>query len=198
MEVPSRVRLTRCSSGQEEIAQIETLSREAAKNLIDATWWGDLGPTLRQPANEPDRKWEWRALVSVYRNKPYFRAVCVKTTDGEIQAAMLFCVDALSALDDGERAIFVDRLATAPRNRDGLVANPLFRGAGIGLLTYAVAASYSLGFSGRVNLFPIAHEGFYLNRGFLRTETVQDDEGLYELPASAALQLLQERGLVNG
>jgi hypothetical protein len=198
MEVPSLVRLTRCSSGQEEMAQIETLSRETAKNLIDAIWWTKLGPTIREPANEPDRHWDWRALVSVFQNKPYFRAVCVKTADGEIQAAMLFCVDALSALEDGDRALFVDRLATAPRNRDGLVTNPVFRGAGNGLLTYAVAVSYSLGFSGRVNLFPIAHEDFYLNRGFLRTETVENDERLYELPASAALQLLKERGLING
>jgi hypothetical protein len=198
MELPSLLRLTRCSTGREEVARIARLDREEAKRLIDETWWAELGSTLSDPALEPDHHWNWTKLVSVYRNKPYFRAVCVKTTDEAVQAAMLFRVDALSALAAAQKAVFVDRLATAPRNRDTLVDNPAFRGAGSGLLTYAVAVSYSLGFSGTVNLFPIAHEEFYLDLGFQRTEIIEDDERLFELPATAGLQLLQQRGLTNG
>ena len=197
MELPKHVRLTRCSTNREELATFERLDREDAKNLIQSIWWTDLASTLRDPADEPDRHWDWRQLVSHYRNKPYFNTVCVKTADGAIQGAMIFRVDALSVLEGNERAVFVDRLATAPRNREGLVEMPSFRGTGIGLLTYAVAVSYSLGFSGRVNLLAIAHEGFYVGRGFLRTDIIQEGERLYEVPASTAVDLLRQRGLIN-
>lgn len=198
MIVPDQVRLMRCLTGHEEVACVMTLTREDAKTLINAAWWTGLGPTLRNVADEPDRHWDWRQLVSMHQNKPFFRAACIKSADGAIQAAMLFRVDALSALDDGQRAIFVDRLATAPRNRDELVKNPLFRGAGGGLLTYAAALSYSLGFAGRLNLFPIANERFYADRGFVKTDVTKDDETLFELPATVALSVLQKRGLIDG
>lgn len=197
MTIPDQVRLKRCLTGQEDVARVSTLSREDAKVLVDAAWWSDLEPLIRDVADEPDRHWNWRQLVSVYQNKPYFRAVCVKTADGAVQAAMLFRVNALSAIEAGRGVVFVDRLATAPRNRDKLVKNPMFRGAGGGLLTYAAAVSYSLGFSGRLNLFPIANEQFYLDRGFVRTGVTQDGETLFELPAAVALSLLQSRGLLD-
>jgi hypothetical protein len=194
---PSKVRLTRCLSGEQETARIDVLLREDAKKLINGAWWLGLDQTIRDPQKEPDRHWDWRHLVSMYQNKPFFRTVCVKTADGAVQAAMLFRVDARSALDADERALFVDRLATAPRNRDWLVRSPVYRGAGSGLLSYATAVSYSLGFGGRVNLFPIAHEEFYLSRGFVQTHVEQDGDPLFELPAKAALSQLIERGLLD-
>ena len=111
---------------------------------------------------------------------------------------MIFRVDAESVLDLGQGALFVDRLATAPWNRDALVTTPMFRGAGSGLLTYAIAMSYNLGLSGRVTLFPIANHSFYENRGFIPVETKPDGETLYELPTVAARAILIERGLIDG
>ncbi len=195
---PNRLRLSKCATGQEVLASVEVLSREDAKNFVNAVWWAELGPTLQDPVDEPDRHWDWRQLVSIHQNKPYFRAVCVKTADGAIQAAMLFRVDAKSALDEGERAIHVDRLATAPRNRDWLVSSPAYRRAGGGLLDYATAVSYSLGLSGRVNLYPIAGEEFYVDRGFVPTDATHEDETLFELPATVAMSMLKQRGLIDG
>lgn len=111
---------------------------------------------------------------------------------------MLFRVDALSALSEGHQAVFIDRLAAAPRNRAALVESPVFRGGGTGLLIHAVAQSYSLGFGGRVNLFPIANEPFYTERGFRPTNTVAGDDVLFELPTEAAIELLVARGLIDG
>lgn len=193
---PQEVRLFSCSTGEEVVAAIQTLHREDAKLLIDRDWWANLGPTLRDPANEPDRHWRWRELVSKRQNKPYFRSICVKTPANKIESAMLIRVDVLSALEEGERSVLIDRLATAPRNRVGLVEYPQFRGGGEGLLYYAIALSYSLGLSGRVSLFPIASEGFYLDRGFVRTDIIEDEETLFELPAATAISKLQERGLI--
>lgn len=127
MEVPTRVRLTRCESGQEELAVIATLSREDAKYLINRRWWEGWGPRLGDPEEEPDRHWDWRLLISRYQNKPFYRAVCVKSADGGVQGAALYRVDALSALVPGARAVLVDRLATAPWNRAWRAAEPVFR-----------------------------------------------------------------------
>ena len=198
VEPPKRVRLTRCATGQQELAEITRLNREDAKNLIDAAWWMKLGLTLGDPADEVDRHWKWRQLVSAYQNKWWAQAICVKSSDGAVQAAALFQVNGLSVLEVDQGAVFLDRLATAPRNRDTLVKSPLFRGGGRGLLLHAVAFSYSLGFSGRLNLFPVANEDFYLDLGFVPTDVIQDDEPLFELPAAAALSVLKQRGLING
>jgi hypothetical protein len=197
MDLPTQVRITRCATASVEIGRIETLSREVAKRQIDAVWWRDFSETVSDPSDQPDRDWEWRAIVSRYQNRPNFRAVCVMSGDSAIQAAMLFRVDAYSALESGQRAVFVERLASAPRNRQGLVANPLFRGGGTGLLVYAIVVSYSLGLSGRVNLIPVANEDFYLNFGFVATPVTQDQDVVFELSASTALATLKERGLLD-
>ncbi len=197
MDLPTTIELTRCDSEREELASVKTLDRETAKTLIDAGWWTPSVVVVRDPKQEPDRDWDWRAIVSKHQNRPDFGAKCVISQDGLVQAAVLFRVDALSALEKGERAVFVDRLATAPRNRDGLARNPVFRGGGTGLLVYVVALSYSLGFSGRVNLIPIANEEFYTEKGFRPTNIATDDGTLFELPATTAIQLLKERGLID-
>jgi hypothetical protein len=197
MIVPDQVRLTQCSTGREELARIVRLTREDAKTLIDGSWWTDLGPTRASLTDQPDRHWDWRQLVSVNQNRPYTQAYCIKTADGAVQGALLLRVDVWSALESGERAVFVDRLATAPRNRDELVTDPAFRGVGTGLLTYAIALSYSLGFSGRVNLFPVANEQFYGDLGFAATAMTSEGETLFELPATNALSILHDRGLLD-
>lgn len=198
MDLPDKVNLTRCDTGVEELALIKTMTREDAKNYIDGQWWEGLGSTLTDPNEEPDRHWRWREILSTYQNKPFFRSKCVWTKDEAIQAAILLRVDALSALDPGERAVFVDRLAAAPKNRHKLMQNPVFRGAGTGLMHHSIALSYSLGYKGRVNLFAVANEEFYTQLGFKPTEYTQNEDVLLELPTTTAMRILKERGLIDG
>jgi len=94
-------------------------------------------------------------------------------------------------------SVYVDRLAAAPRNRHWLVADPLYRGVGKGLLLRAVCHSYLLGLGGRVNLVSVPRERtrrFYERRGLVAVR--EDDEGSieYELSEQAAHQWLQEEG----
>ncbi len=58
----------------------------------------------------------------------------------------------------------------------------------------AVRQSFILGLEGRVNLFAAGQEQFYLDRGFVRTEIVHDEMSLFELPRSAAMEYLTEKG----
>jgi hypothetical protein len=59
------------------------------------------------------------------------------------------------------------------------------------------AVSYSLGFSGRLNLIAVANEPFYCALGFVDAGEVKDGESLLELPAKAALSMLTQRGLFD-
>lgn len=197
MDLPNRVRLVDCQTKKIEFGTIEPLDRETAKWGIDAAWWDDSLDTLSALREEPDFHWEWRELVSAFQNKPAFRARCVRCSRGRVHGAILLRVDAKSALDPGERAVFVDRIATAPWNRDQVATIPLFRGIGTGLLAYTIALSYSLGFGGRVSLIPIAHQNFYANRGFVPTETTEKGETLFELPAAVAHRSLAAKGLID-
>lgn len=197
MELPTKVHLKRCDSGEIEVARFVTLMRDTANKAIDLTWWQDFPGALRPLNDEPDSDWDWRRIVSHHQNKPYFRATSVQTDDGAVQAAMLFQVNALSATLDGERAVYIDRLASAPWNRDKLAANPVFRGAGTGLLRYAILVSYSLGFSGRVNLTPIANEDWYVNRGFSQTDVLRKGERVFEISAEEAIRRLAEERFID-
>ncbi len=196
MRVPTDLDLTDCASGETVAATVEAIHREDAKAFIDSRWWKHLGETHYTAREEDDSHWEWRAIISDNQNDPYFRAVGVRTSDSQIQAAMALRVNAKSQIVPGERAVFVDRLASAPWNRDKLVIEPQFRGAGTGLIHYAIALSYSLGFRGRVNLVPIANFEFYENLGFVPTTTLKDGDVVYELPESEALKILKQRGLL--
>lgn len=197
IDLPNRLRLVDCQTKKIEIGTIEPLDRETAKRGIDAAWWDDSLDTLSALGDEPDSHWEWRELVSTFQNKPAFRARCVKCSRGRVHGAMLLRVDAKSALDPGEKAVFVDRIATAPWNRDRVARSPLLRGSGTGLLVYATALSYSLGFGGRVSLIPIANQNFYANRGFVPTDTTEKGETLFELPAAVAHRSLAAEGLID-
>ena len=103
-----------------------------------------------------------------------------------------------SALEPAKRAIFVDRIATAPANRDYLVGSPHFRGVGEALLRYAVAESWFYTFGGCVNLFPVANVDFYLKRKFKPTTVTDPKTGdvLYELSAADGESWLRESGVL--
>jgi hypothetical protein len=190
-------KLINCVNGEIELAPVIQLRREIANTQIDRVWWTEIDRPLRPVEQEPDRHWDWRELVSRQLNKPTFDAIAIQTADRAVQGAMIYRIDAKSALADGQYSVFVDRLASAPRNRASLVADPRFREVGKGLLSYAIATSYAIGFSGRVNLFAVANVEFYVKLGFQETAIGNGQERLYELPALAALDLLKQRGLIN-
>ena len=198
IDLPKLIELTHCSSGATEQATIESLDREMAKVKIDGNWWRPLTDATSKLMDEPDSEWRWRDLISRAQNKPFFLARCAKSANGEIQAAVLLRVDAKSALMEGEGAVFIDRLATAPWNRPNLTKNPVFRGAGTGLITYAIALSYSLRLDGRVNLTAVANQSFYLRLGFQSIRYDQYGDAILEISAEQAHAHLVERGLIDG
>ncbi len=178
-------------------ARVISLNREVAGRRIDQEWWNVEGVSEQRLQEEVDYHWKWKVLVSKGQNNPYIRSVAVVLESGSVEGAMIYRVDAKSVLEPGQRAVLIDRLATAPRNRDNLSVSPCYRGAGSGLLMLAVCQSFILGLEGRVTLFAAGREQFYLDRGFVRTEVIHDEMSLFELPRSVAIEYLTEKGILE-
>lgn len=195
--LPTLIELTRWESGAVESAKIIRLQREQGSDLIDGVWWADLEEPIASPKEEPDSKWYWRDIVSHYQNKPAYKSVALQTDDGQVQAAMVYQIGFKSQVEDGKYSVYIDRLASAPRNRAKLTKQPIFQGSGTGLLVYAAAQSYFLGQQGRISLVPIANIDWYERRGFVRTDTEIPDGKIFELPKDRAIELLKKRGLLD-
>ena len=153
-----------------------------------------------QNLGQPDSAWDWESFAALAANYPREYVAIALEAQNFVQGAMLFSLSAGSALDAAERALHVDRLATAPWNRLGMMSPPTYGGIGQCLLQYVILYSYRLGLRGRVNLSSLAAaEGFYRKHGFERINFV-DSEGLpiYEIAPPAALAMLKKGRLRNG
>lgn len=197
VNLPETVSLRDLRTNASVTARLLSLDRETAKLFIDQRWWEVEGVSARRLRDEVDYEWKRKVLISKYQNIPFVKCKAVILRDKSVQAAMIYRVDGKSVLEPGKRAVLIDRLATAPENRDGLSDNPRYRGAGSGLLTFALCQSYVLGFEGRVNLFAAGDELFYGNRGFVRTETVYEEMTLFELPSAVAIDHLVKIGILS-
>ncbi len=201
MEVPKAVWLFDCQTGINVEAAVVVLSRESVKYLchdwVEPNWWTET-PLPDEAKQEPDYDWDWVALLSRDQHKPGRFAVGVQTLDSRLQGALVYRVGVNSALEPAKKAIFVDRIASAPANREYLVQAPWFRGVGNALLRYAVAESWFYTFGGRVNLFPVANVDFYLKRNFKPTNVLDPKTGdvLYELSDADAESWLRECGVL--
>jgi hypothetical protein len=203
--LPDSYELTDCTTNQKVPARIVRLTRDLAKTKITAVWWTRLGVSRTQRSQEPDHHWNWTKNVGERRQQPYTECGAVQTVDGDVQAAIIYRVDAVSVLDRDELgqplpAVYCEFLATAPRNRPRLVAFPRYRGAGTGLLLRAMVHSYSLGFGGRINLASLPHpdtEAFYTSFGFLRTGESADDMMIYEMRPPQAQEKLKKAGWLS-
>lgn len=199
LDLPNRLALTDCQNGQVVSADLIRLTREIAQTRIDAVWWSGLGVSKSKREEEDDHHWRWTRIVGSCRTDLFVECSAVQTCDQQIQGAMVYRIDGKSILQDSCGAVHCEYLATAPRNRDWLVADPCFRGSGTGLLLRAIAHSYQLGLGGRINLFslPTARtEQWYSKIGFVKTDLDKDGMMLFEISAEKAVGWLKERGLL--
>ncbi len=179
-------------------AQVVRLTRSLAKTKIDGTWWKiPLSSNIKE---EEDHHWVWRKSVGQHRNNLKWEAVAVQSSGGDVEGAILYRIDAKSQIAEGEGAVFVDLLATAPRNRPWVVSSPDYRGVGAVLLLVAVRQSYLLGLGGRVWLNSLPSERtrkFYRKQGF--QVIFENDDGTigYELPSNRAEQWLKNEGYLR-
>lgn len=196
IELPEQVSIFNVARGVKVRAQLVRLTREQAAKQIDGTWWAiDVSKTMR--SEEDDHHWVWRKLIGEIRLNLAWDVYAIQSEGGNVEGAMTFRIDAISQLEPMQGVVYVERLATAPRNRPWLVDPPEYRGIGSILLLAAVRESYSLGLRGRVWLRSLPSERtreFYRNRGF--QEIFTDEDGMidFELPSNKAEQWLRQEG----
>jgi len=194
--LPDDIKLLNVQRQCQVRAKLVRLTRDLATTEIDGTWWKvPVSKTSREA--EGDHHWAWRKLVGLHRNDLVWEAVAVQSASGAVEGATLYRIDAKSQIESGEGAVFIDRLAAAPRNRPWLANPPKYRGTGTVLLLTAVRHSYSLGLGGRVWLTSLPSERtrtFYRKRGF--QVIFEEEDGMidYELPAAAAQRWLKSEG----
>ncbi len=197
-DLPEEVHILNVAKNVRVKAQLIRLTRDLAARGIDGTWWSF--PALKSVRKgEGDNHWLWRKIVGANHARLTWEALAVQSASGAIEGAIAYRIDVESQLQPGKGAVYVDRIATAPRNRPWVVETPKYQGIGSVLLLAAVRHSYLLGLGGRVWLTSLPSERtrkFYLDRGF---ELIfEDADGMvdFELPAAAAEKWLRKRGFL--
>jgi hypothetical protein len=195
---PKLIGLTFAPTNELVEGQIVTLD-DGLLDDMEANWWTD--PDLINPLPaQIDRYWNWREYPPP---DPEGRPLAVETValvaGGLVQGAMMISSEPVdSALSPGEKALFIELLFTAPRNRPNCREDggALLLGVGTELLTWGAWFSQSKGFAGRILL-----DGspdfvrWYGKRGLktLDREPIVVENVSYtpmELPAEAASNLL--------
>ena len=177
-------------------AKLVPLTRDLAATEIDGSWW-EVPVSKAAREEEGDHHWQWRKVVGGHRNDLRWEAVAVQSASGAIEGATIYRIDAKSQVERGEGAVYIDRLAAAPRNRPWLVNRAKYRGAGSALILGAVRHSYSLGLGGRLWLTSLPSERtveFYRRRGFEVVFENEDGTIDFELPATVAQRWLKSEG----
>ena len=180
-------------------ARIVPIDREMAKRKIDVEWW-QIGGSRTKRKEEGDHDWNWTKFFGERRGDLHREMVAVVTEDDAVQGAMTYWTNGKSLLDSELGSVYVQYIATAPRNRPWLVDQPCFQGVGSVLLLYAVCHSYILGLGGRVTLVSLPTEKtkeFYANRGFTKIDEDEDGSMEFELTPEGAERWLREEGLLS-
>jgi hypothetical protein len=116
LELPESISILNVERGARVRAQLVRLDRKLAAQQIDGTWW-EIAVSKRKRSEEGDHHWTWRKLVGVLRLDLAWDSLAIKSAGGNVEGAMTYRIDAKSQLEPGEGVVYVDRLATAPRNR---------------------------------------------------------------------------------
>ena len=157
----------------------------------------DVGEEIR--SQEQDRHWTWRKLVGSVANNLKWECVALQTGDGEIQGAMIYRMDTFLMLYADEGTIYVDRLATAPRNRDWVFGSAEYRGVGTNLLKFATCHSFMLGLGGRISCVSLPSgrtHRFYEKLGFVAAGLDASGGCKFELSPESAQEWLRSEGLL--
>ena len=199
MDILQTVQIERLETGRLEDASIVRLEVETARDQVDKVWWNLLNVSLATIKGEADAHWEWEWIAGRYSSSSIKECVAILSKDNYIEGALAYQFNAKSVLESSKGTVYIGWLATAPRNREELVNNPIYRGVGTSLLYWAIKESYNAGLGGRISLESLPTPKtlrFYERKGFVRTDLTQPPTGLidYELPEAAAQAWLREEG----
>jgi len=168
---------------------------------IEADWTPVFNAAA--PQNQPeDAHWEWAAKALQALRNPLSYELFGIEADAKTQGMMLVLKGGpkcFSRHPEHPRAplVYLDFLATAPWNRPGLTATPIYKGVGRVLFMTAVSVSIEEEFAGRIGLHSLpGAEAFYRNR--LKMTDMGEDAAYqnlryFELSETQVKQLIAAR-----
>jgi hypothetical protein len=189
LKFPFPIRIRSASTGWMVSASLIEISVQIARERIDLAWWKEAGVDPQAAKREPDFEWVWRDVIKEWRRQYEIECIGIQTMDGQVQGATILIVDdrICSVLEPGKKSVFIERLATAPHNRDWLTNTPLYKDVGSMLLRCAVTRSLELGRGGRISLESVPTAvSFYKSRKFVVTGSSDDGNIVMERPAADA------------
>jgi hypothetical protein len=164
--------------------EIVTLTDAMVRERIHGAWWNHVDLKGEFEAPQPiDLHWHWNDVGIEYEGR-YLPSEAVAAIAGEgdaVQGVMLISSEPVpSILEPDERALFVERLFTAPWNRPNLRRDgrPYLLGVGTELITWGAWFSREKGYGGRLLLDGSPAEvDWYTKRGL---QTLDLKPMLYE------------------
>lgn len=199
VEIIKEIQILRANDNQIVNAKIVRLDADGARERIDKLWWKLPTVSAQDIDDEGDSHWNWEVLTQIYGKKILHECVAILSQEDYLEGAMIYHFNAKSKIDIGKGSVYIERVSSAPHNRNWLVNQSFYRGIGTVLLYWAVKESYNAGLGGRVSLESLPTPttvDFYKNKGFIRTDLTQASDDLvdYELPELAAVTWLKKEG----
>ena len=195
IDVIAPCELTRARTLERIPARVIELTPAIAQARIDALWWNYESLNIQE--QEGDQHWNWERLALAYSNSNLLASIAILSVEEYLEGAMTYRLKAESQLELGKSCVYIDRVATAPRNRKWICSQPIYEAVGTDLMQWALWESYLNNLGGRISLQSLPTPQtvrFYEKKGFVRTNPNQPTTGLvdYELPISAAQKWLQQ------
>lgn len=195
------ISITRREPVEEVKARVARLTPRLARKLILRGWWTDLPVPLAVHSAEGDHGWAWDEYAAPIQDDPLYGSYVALTATGrwlEAQGAIIYRLDALSLLEPGQGAAYLQFVASAPRNRKLLVGEwAKYRGVGEELVVMAMLDSIYNGRGGRLLGEPLPEAiPFYEKLNFLRALDPQSGRIYYEIPGAEAQVHIRERGWI--
>jgi hypothetical protein len=178
-----------------------------ATKSIQRAWWTNAGIHSHVLSDEPDQPWNWLELAqhiaTTRENERIQFAVAVVTAclfrkTIEVQGAMACDFQATSLLEPLQPALYLQWLASNPRNRRRLMGDSaVYRGVGEQLVITSMMESRYAGFGGRVLLRPLpGTEEFYEKLKFQPAVDGFAGRMYYEITSGDAEAILRREGWI--
>jgi GNAT superfamily N-acetyltransferase len=195
VQVLTKSQITHIPTQEKKAAKIIELTYDIVDSKIMAGWWNN--PKTAIELNEKDSHWSWDKLAHSASVRSNYIAVGLLSEEDNIEAAMIYKLT--DALKNGDLAGYIAFIATAPRNREHLNKDVLYKGCGSALMYWALRESYKIGYEGRIRLESLKTENtlnFYRSKGFDELGENETDKNLidFELGSDAASAWMKKQG----
>jgi hypothetical protein len=156
---------------------VEAVLLDLAQNHIDD--FENLWKEQLRVYGQEDKYWDWLFKKRISLSRDNYESYAIEY-EGRTQGLLwIETQHHRSQIEEGQRLVYIEALASAPSNRRGIQRPPELKGVGTLLLNFARFRSLDLGYEGRVALHALpGAERFYDSRNMMNFGADSDKEDL--------------------